>query len=86
MSAARGDRKPCTLTHCSGTMQFGREPMRAAPGRSAPDGDRGWLCSQNRDHFQREVVRSAPEAQSSRGTWDDDGGAGGEGRSRELAG
>ena len=78
MSAARGDRKPCTRTACSGTMQFGREPVSGGPATRATDGERGWVCSEQAAHFQRESERSAYELVASRSGdagWDDDGGA-----------
>jgi hypothetical protein len=52
MSAARGDRKPCTRTGCPGTMQFGREPLPARPAMTTVDGERGWVCSEKAEHFQ----------------------------------
>lgn len=51
MSAARGDRKPCTRSGCSGTMQFGREALPKTPEMMTADGERGWLCSDNPEHF-----------------------------------
>jgi hypothetical protein len=61
MSAARGDRKPCTRTACSGTMQFGREPLPEGPATRSKDGERGWVCSETAGHFQGESERSASE-------------------------
>lgn len=52
MSAARGDRKPCTHTGCPGTMQFGRELLAASAGSTA-HGALGWVCGENPDHFKR---------------------------------
>jgi hypothetical protein len=52
MSAARGDRKPCTHARCPGTMQFGREPLAASAGSTA-HGALGWVCGENPDHFKR---------------------------------
>ena len=52
MSAARGDRKPCTHADCSGTMQFGREPLRKTSDPTA-EAERGWVCSEKLEHFQR---------------------------------
>ena len=52
MSAARGDRKPCTHPRCPGTMQFGREPLAASAGSTA-HGALGWVCGENPDHFKR---------------------------------
>jgi hypothetical protein len=78
MSAARGDRKPCIRTACPGTMQFDREPLPNGPATRAADGERGWVCSENVDHFQRASERSASELvarKSADGRWDDDGGA-----------
>ena len=54
MSAARGDRKPCTRNGCLGTMQFGREPLPQSPTMRAADGRRGWICSAIAEHFQLE--------------------------------
>lgn len=53
MAAARGDRRPCTRTGCSGTMQFGREPLPPGPTTRAVEGERGWNCSADSGHFQR---------------------------------
>jgi hypothetical protein len=34
-------------------MQFGREPLTAAPATiSTADGERGWICSVRAEHFQ----------------------------------
>lgn len=78
MSAARGDQRPCTRTGCSGTMQFGREPLPKGPTMRAVDGERGWVCSEKAGHFQRESEVAAP-AMVAKGpalsSWDDDGGA-----------
>jgi hypothetical protein len=52
MSAARGDRKPCTRSGCSGTMQFGREPLPKTPEMMTADGERGWVCKDAPEHFQ----------------------------------
>lgn len=57
MSSARGDRKPCTRAGCSGTMQFGREPLRRTSAIMPADGERGWVCSTAPGHFQRESER-----------------------------
>ena len=78
MSAARGDTKPCTRTGCSGTMQFGREPLLKGPAMTAADGDRGWVCSMEGAHFQRASERSLElvATTSASPNWDDDGGAG----------
>jgi hypothetical protein len=78
MSAARGDRKPCIRTACPGTMQFGREPSPRGPAMTAEDGERGWVCSEKAEHFQRASERSASEVlarRSADASWDDDGGA-----------
>ncbi len=71
MAAARGDRKPCTRNGCSGTMQFGREPVSHGPTAGASDGERGWICSARTDHFQREFEQSG----AARAGWQDDGGS-----------
>ena len=84
MSAARGDTKPCTRVGCSGTMQFGREPLLQGPAMRVADGERGWVCSDKAAHFQRESERSALElvaTKSANAGWDDDGGAGRPGKS-----
>lgn len=78
MSAARGDRKPCTRTGCSGTMQFGREPLPSGPAITAVDGERGWVCTEKAEHFQLPSERLVPEVvakKSADASWDDDGGA-----------
>ena len=78
MSAARGDRKPCTRHGCLGTMQFGREPLPHGPTLRAADGERGWNCSETAEHFQPGFEReAAPIAvrRSAPASWDDDGGA-----------
>lgn len=79
MSAARGDRKPCTRTGCLGTMQFGREPLSNGPTINEPYGERGWNCSEKAEHFQLGSERDpAPILirRSAPASWDDDGGAG----------
>ena len=84
MSAARGDTKPCTRVGCSGTMQFGREPLLKGPAMTAADGERGWNCNEQGGHFERESERSALElvaTKSANASWDDDGGAGRRARS-----
>jgi hypothetical protein len=58
MSAARGDRKPCTRNGCLGTMRFGGEPLPNRPTMGATDGERGWNCSENAEHFQQESRES----------------------------
>ena len=76
--SARGDTKPCTRTACSGTMQFGREPLPKGPGTRATDGERGWVCSDKGAHFQRESEQPASELAARRSAdagWADDGGA-----------
>lgn len=71
MAAARGDTKPCTRKGCSGTMQFGRESLSHGPTVRVADGERGWNCSAQSDHFQRESEQSGP----ARAGWQDDGGS-----------
>jgi hypothetical protein len=86
MTAARGDQKPCTRTGCPGTMQFGREPLPKGPTTGAPDGERGWVCSEKPSHFQREFEPTAPVVAakgSALSGWDDDGGAERTGASQE---
>jgi hypothetical protein len=78
MASARGDRKPCTVAECSGTMQFGREPLLQVPPGMPPDGERGWACSENPAHFQFASAREQPEAAAPlapQPRWDDDGGS-----------
>lgn len=76
MSAARGDRKPCSEARCTGTMQFGREPHSGGE-TVASGGSRGWVCSSDSGHFRPAALlteaRSAERSAS--GHWDDDGGA-----------
>ena len=77
MSAARGDRKPCTYSGCSGTMQYGREPLPKTPAMMTADGEQGWVCSEHVEHFQRSSERLARErvaSDAARANWDDDGG------------
>jgi Rieske Fe-S protein len=62
MVSARGDSKPCTHAGCSGTMQFGREPLRQTAFTMTADGERGWVCSENPGHFQLAAERRQPEA------------------------
>ena len=62
MSAARGDRKPCTRDGCSGTMQFGREPLPTRPTMRAADGERGWICSEKAEHFQLAGEAASPRS------------------------
>ena len=84
MSAARGDRKPCTRRACPGTMQFGRQPLPNGPTLGAADGERGWICSEQAEHFQLESELATPPVITRRATpasWDDDGGALGQGHS-----
>jgi hypothetical protein len=79
MSDARGDSKPCTRTGCAGTMQFGRAPLPRGPSMRPADGERGWVCSEKAEHFQRPSERSAPALVTrsvAQASWDDDGGAG----------
>ena len=61
MTAERGDRKPCTVTDCPGTMQYGRrqdQEPRALSGRGdlvpAAESVKGWVCSAARDHFREQ--------------------------------
>lgn len=61
MASARGDRKPCTHAECSGTMQFGREPLRQTAFTMTADGERGWVCSENPGHFQLAAERPGAE-------------------------
>lgn len=74
MAAARGDRKPCTHADCAGTMQFGREPLPQTSSAMGVEGERGWACSDNPEHFllashRRDAAASgAPDA-----CWDDHG-------------
>ena len=77
MSPARGDRKPCSHADCSGTMQFGREPLPKTSNLTA-EAERGWVCSQEPEHFQRarEDQRQKPaDTNTVEPDWDDDGGA-----------
>lgn len=77
MSAARGDRKPCTRRGCSGTMQFGREPLPKTPEMMTADGERGWVCSTHPEHFQIASGRPVPDRvarDAAFADWDDDGG------------
>jgi hypothetical protein len=78
MASARGDRKPCTHAECSGTMQFGREPVPESAFGMTIDGERGWVCSENPGHFQLATERPRPEAPANgapQARWDDDGGS-----------
>jgi hypothetical protein len=61
MTAARGDRKPCSVAECTGTMQYGRrqdqdprsEAQRADP--ASGDGNvKGWVCNVVPEHFQEQ--------------------------------
>ena len=61
MHPSRGDRKPCSVEGCGGTMQFGRRRQNAGAGAGAAPkpspaalDDAGWFCSSDADHF-REV-------------------------------
>lgn len=58
MQPARGDRRPCTCTGCTGTMQFGRESDNArehsdvsVPRGVTPQDPTGWVCSADPMHF-----------------------------------
>jgi hypothetical protein len=78
MSAARGDRKPCSRTGCPGTMQFGRQPLPKTPTMMTADGERGWVCSKKVEHFELASERLASELvarSSAHASWDDDGGS-----------
>jgi hypothetical protein len=78
MASARGDRQPCTHTACSGTMQFGREPLHQTSSSTNGEGERGWVCSVNPGHFQRGAERPRPGAgakSAAHARWSDDGGA-----------
>lgn len=77
--AARGDRKPCTETRCTGTMQFSREPLPASADRRASGGARGWVCSSNTGHFRAasSSAETKPTDSAARENWDDEGGAAG---------
>jgi hypothetical protein len=75
MSAARGDRKPCTRSGCSGTMQFGREPLPKTPEMMTADGERGWVCSKYTGHFQiASERRDRVASDAAQPGWYDDGG------------
>jgi hypothetical protein len=77
MSAARGDRKPCTRSGCSGTMQFSRQPLPKTPEMMTADGERGWVCSEHAEHFQLGAERATSEPigrNAAHASWDDDGG------------
>jgi hypothetical protein len=78
MASARGDRKPCTHAECSGTMQFGREPLLQVPPGMPPHGERGWACDESPAHFQFSSEGEQPGGAASPATqprWDDDGGS-----------
>lgn len=59
MPAARGDRKPCTVAACPGTMQYGRRrdqkghvrPLSRPEMESAAQDAKGWVCSDAPEHF-----------------------------------
>jgi hypothetical protein len=74
MAPARGDRKPCTHAECAGTMQFGRELLRQTSSALAVDGEPGWVCSDDPEHFllaphrHDAAASSIPDA-----CWDDHG-------------
>jgi hypothetical protein len=77
MTSARGDRKPCTHAECSGTMQFGREPLPETALAMTAEGEPGWVCSETPGHFQLAAERPRPEAPANgapHARWDDDGG------------
>jgi hypothetical protein len=75
MTSARGDRKPCTYTACSGTMQFGREALPQTSSATNVDGEHGWICNENPGHFQRaSECADAGENTAAHARWRDDGG------------
>ena len=57
MKPSRGDRKPCSVKGCGGTMQFGRRRQNGSGSSTAPKpspaalDDAGWFCSSDADHF-----------------------------------
>ena len=62
MAASRGDLKPCTVTPCTGTMQFGRRGDSGAhlPALQGPAGPvdfamdtKGWVCNADSAHFRQ---------------------------------
>ena len=65
--SARGDRKPCTHSGCSGTMRFGRDVIAHVVGPMRQAGPERWLCDQRAGHESDEsphadlptVLRSA---------------------------
>ena len=63
MTASRGDTKPCAISDCPGTMQFGRRSDNYAETAverrpmDLPDpamDDKGWVCNTNSTHFRQE--------------------------------
>ena len=61
MAASRGDLKPCTVTPCTGTMQFGRRGDSGAHLAARPEGPvdvamdtKGWVCDADSAHFRQE--------------------------------
>ena len=62
MQPSRGDTRPCAISECHGTMQFGWQ-SRNDPGRgektlrfpaTVQRDTMGWICSENPDHFRRQ--------------------------------
>jgi len=77
MAPARGDRRPCTHTDCSGTMRFGREPLPTPLSMKPAEGERGWVCSDTAAHFRPVFERGQPDTATratARARWEDDGG------------
>lgn len=63
MQPARGDTRPCSISPCVGTMQFGWQ-SRNDPGRGEKTlvfpttmlrDTMGWICSENPDHFRKQA-------------------------------
>ena len=58
MPAARGDRKPCTVSECPGTMQFRRKSEggvvadRSGQAGVTPVDPMGWVCTADVEHFR----------------------------------
>jgi hypothetical protein len=63
MSAARGDRRPCSVLACTGEMQYRRrsdqEPDAAAARGTRRDDELGWVCSQSPEHFTLDGASAA---------------------------
>lgn len=75
---SRGDRKPCTLAGCDGTMQFGRRAGSVQqPAGHADDGS-GWSCdgggernmTPGRQHLTLVSRRAGAGGDSAAGTGD----------------